>query len=237
MQIIEFEESIKPVVYHDTLNPLIWDNSRLDIEVRYKLMAIAMHFAKFLNVPRLNLRDITISGSNASYGYSESSDLDLHLVVDMPKDQPELAELYSAKKNEYNFTHDIKIKGIDVELYVQDVQQPHRSAGIYSVLNDKWLSKPKHQPPTIRDQDVKSKARNYSARINAAMRSNDLNTCKETMSEIRRLRQAGLEKGGEHSVENLAFKLLRARGKIDKFRRFINKLQSAELSLGETNES
>ena len=233
MQIIEFEESINPVEYHDTLNPKLWDNNSLDTEVRYKLMAIAMHFAKFLNVPKLNLRDITISGSNAAFGYAESSDLDLHLVVTMPQDRPELVELYTAKKNEYNFTHDITVKGIDVELYVQDVQQPHRSAGIYSILNDRWLSKPKHQPPTICDQDVKSKARNYSARINAAMRANDLNTARETMSDIRKLRQAGLEQGGEYSVENLAFKLLRARGKIDKFRRFINKLQSAELSLGE----
>lgn len=233
MHIIEFTEAVKPVVYHNTLNPKLWDNSQLNTEVRYKLMAIAMHFAKFLNVPKLNLRDITVSGSNASFGYSESSDLDLHLVVDMPKDRPELAELYSAKKNEYNFTHNIKIKGIDVELYVQDVQQSHRSAGIYSVLNDHWISKPKHQPPTIRDQDVKSKARNYAAKINAAMRTNDLNKARETMSELRRLRQTGLEKGGEHSVENLAFKLLRARGKVDKFRNHINKLQSAELSLGE----
>ena len=233
MQIIEFEESIKPVEYHDTLNSKLWANNTLITEVRYKLMAIAMHFAKFLNVPKLNLRDITISGSNAAYGYAESSDLDLHLVVDMPKDRPELLELYTSKKNEYNFTHKITVKGIDVELYVQDVQQPHRSAGIYSIFNDRWISKPKHQPPTIRDQDVMSKARNYSAKINAAMRANDLNKATETMSDIRRLRQVGLEAGGEFSVENLAFKLLRARGKIDKFRKHIDKLQSAELSLGE----
>ena len=237
MQIIEFEESIKPVTYHDTLNPKLWDNNSLKHEVRYKLMAIAMHFAKFLNVPKLNLRDITISGSNAAYGYSDSSDLDLHLVVDMPVDHPEFSELYTAKKNEYNFSHNIKIKDIDVELYVQDVQQPHRSAGIYSVLNDRWISKPKHQPPTIRDADVTKKARNYSARINQAMRANDLNTARDTMADIRKLRQAGLESGGEYSVENLAFKLLRARGKIDKFRRHINKLQSAELSLGEQDGS
>jgi hypothetical protein len=224
---------LSTVHYHDELNPLLWENNRLKTEIRYKLLGIAMHFAKFLNVPKLNLRDITISGSNAAYGYSDSSDVDLHLVVDMPIDKPELPELYTAKKNQYNFTYNIKVKGIDVELYVQDVQQPHHSAGIYSVLNDKWLSKPKHQPPNIDDREVKSKARNYSAKINAAMRANDLNKAKETMADIRRLRQAGLEKGGEYSVENLAFKLLRARGKIDKFMRHINKLQSAELSLGE----
>ena len=224
---------LSPVYYHDELNPAIWKNNQLKTEVRYKLLAVAHHFAKFLNVPKLNLRDITISGSNAAYGYSESSDLDLHLVVDMPRDKPELEELYTAKKNQYNFTYDITVKGIDVELYVQDVQQPHHSAGIYSVLNDRWISKPKHQPPNIDDQEVKSKARKYSSLINHAMRSNDLNKAKETMSDIRRLRQAGLAKGGEYSVENLAFKLLRSRGKIDKFRKFIDKLQSAELSLKE----
>lgn len=224
---------LSPVYYHDELNPAIWDNNQLKTEVRYKLLAVAHHFAKFLNVPKLNLRDITISGSNAAYGYSENSDLDLHLVVDMPRDKPELEELYTAKKNQYNFTYDITVKGIDVELYVQDVQQPHHSAGIYSVLNDRWISKPKHQPPNIDDREVKSKARNYSSLINHAMRSNDLNKAKETMSKIRRLRQAGLAKGGEYSVENLAFKLLRSRGKIDKFRKFIDKLESAELSLKE----
>ena len=48
--------------------------------------------------------------------------------------------------------------------------------------------------------------------------------------------KAGLEANGEQSVENLAFKLLRARGQIDKLRKYINKLTSAELSLGEQNE-
>ncbi len=227
---------LSTIYYHDELNPLLWDRTQLKTEIRYKLLAIAHHFAKFLNVPRLNLRDITISGSNAAFGYSDKSDIDLHLVVNMPHDRPELEELYTAKKNQFNSTYDIKVKGIDVELYVQDVQQPHHSAGIYSILNDRWISKPKHQPPNIDDKEVKSKARNYSAKINAAMRSGELNKAKEAMSDIRRLRQAGLEKGGEYSVENLAFKLLRARGKIDKFVKYINKLQSAELSLGEKYE-
>lgn len=224
---------LSTIHYHDTLNPELWENNKLKTEVRYKLMLIAKHFASFLKVPELNLRDITISGSNAAYGYSPSSDLDLHLVVDMPKDKPELAELYDAKKNQYNFTYNITVKGIDVELYVQDVQQPHHSAGIYSVLNDKWLSKPKHQVPQTSDREVRNKARNYSSKINYALRSNDLNTAKDTMAEIRRLRTAGLEKGGEYSVENLAFKLLRARGRIDKLRKHIDQLQSAELSLKE----
>ena len=54
---------LSPIHYHDELNPLIWEGTELKTEIRYKLLAIAHHFAKFLNVPKLNLRDITISGS------------------------------------------------------------------------------------------------------------------------------------------------------------------------------
>jgi hypothetical protein len=232
---MNFQElSIAPISYSSELNPKLWDNNQLILEVRVQLLKIARHFADFLNVKRLNLRDITISGSNAAYGYNDSSDLDLHLVADIATD--EMAELYDAKKNVYNTKYNIKIKGIDVELYVQDSQQAHHSAGIYSVLNNKWLSEPKNEIPTATHQEVKSKARNYAGRINQALKSNDLNTSKETMVNIRRLRQAGLESGGEGSVENLAFKLLRARGQIDRLVKHINKLESAGLSIGEKHE-
>lgn len=229
------ELSVEPISHHTELNPKLWDDNKLTTEVRHRLLVIAKHFAEYLNVERLNLKDITISGSNAAYGYSDSSDLDLHLVAVV--DSPEKAELYDAKKNVYNSRYNIKIKDIDVELYVQDYKQVHHSAGIYSVLNDKWLSEPSPGTPKATAKEVKSKARNYAGRINQALKSNSLETAKETMANIRRLRQAGLEQGGEHSVENLAFKLLRARGQIDKLRKYIDKMESASLSIGEQNES
>lgn len=222
------ELSIEPITQNTELNPKLWDNNRLIPEVRLQLMKIAKHFAEYLNVEKLDLKDITISGSNAAYGYSNSSDLDLHLVCVV---QPEQAELYDAKKNVYNSKYNITIKDIDVELYVQDYKQKHYSAGIYSVLNNRWLSEPTPGTPKATAKEVKSKARNYAGRINQALKSNDLKTAKETMANIRRLRQAGLEAGGEFSVENLAFKLLRARGQIDKLRKYIDKLEGASLSI------
>jgi hypothetical protein len=199
------------------------------------LLTIAKHFAEYLNVERLHLKDITISGSNASYGYSDNSDLDLHLVA-VVKDA-EQAELFDAKKNVYNSKYNITIKDIDVELYVQDYKQTHHSSGIYSVLNNKWISKPTGDAPKATHKEVKGKARNYASRINQALKSNDLAVAKDAMASLRKLRQAGLEQGGEHSVENLAFKLLRARGQIDKLRKYIDKLESAKLSIGEQHES
>lgn len=223
------ELSVDPIAHNKELNPKLWDGDQLNNEVRHRLLVIAKHFAEYLNVERLNLKDITISGSNASYGYSDSSDLDLHLVAVV--DSSERAELYDAKKNVYNSKYNITIKDIDVELYVQDYKQPHHSAGIYSVLNNKWISKPSAGAPHATAREVKSKARNYAGRINQALKSNDLETAKAAMSDLRRLRKAGLEAGGEHSVENLAFKLLRARGQIDKLRKYIDKLESAKLSI------
>jgi len=229
------ELSPDPITHNDELNPKLWDGDSLIPEIRHRLLIIAKHFAEYLNVEKLNLKDITISGSNASYGYNDSSDLDLHLVAVV--DSPEKAELYDAKKNVYNSKYDITIKDIDVELYVQDYKQKHHSAGIYSVLHNKWISNPSKGAPKATAKEVKSKARNYAGRINQALKSNDLEAAKKAMAELRRLRKAGLEAGGEHSVENLAFKLLRARGQIDKLRKYIDKLESASLSIGEQNET
>ena len=230
---MNFQELVDPNPHHHELNPALWDNNRLRPEVREKLLKIAHHFALYLNVSRLYLKDVTLSGSSAGYNYSEYSDIDLHLVVSKTNGND---ELYTAKKNLYNNEHNLAIGNIPVELYVQPADQKHHSAGIYSVLDDKWINEPVHEEPTTDPKDIKAKARNYASKINSAMRSGDLAKCRETMEELRRLRKAGLEAGGEQSVENLAFKLLRARGQIDKMRKYITKLDSAELSLEDQYE-
>ena len=229
---MNFQELIDPNPHHHELNPVLWDNNSLRKEVRLKLLKIARHFALYLNVPVLHLKDVTLSGSSAGYNYSDYSDIDLHLVVNKLENE----ELFTAKKNLYNTQHDLHIGQIPVELYIQPADQKHHSAGIYSVLDDKWLVEPVHEEPTVDPKDIKAKARNYAAKINSAMRSQDVSKCREAMEELKRLRRAGLETGGEQSVENLAFKLLRARGQIGKLSKYITKLESAELSLGEHNE-
>lgn len=230
---MNFQELIDPNPHHHELNPVLWDNNSLRKEIRFKLIKIARHFAEYLNVPRLHLKDVTLSGSSAGYNYSSYSDIDLHLVVSKTDGND---ELFTAKKNLYNSEHDLEIKGIPVELYVQPADQKHHSAGIYSVLDDKWIVEPVHEEPTISPKDIRAKARNYAGKINTAIRSGDIDKCRETMDSLKRLRKAGLESKGEQSVENLAFKLLRARGQIDKLRKYITKLESAELSLKDQYE-
>ena len=49
--------------------------------------------------------------------------------------------------------------------------------------------------------------------------------------KIRSLRGVSVQKGGEFSLENLAFKELRNRGIIDKFSNYIKNIEDHELSL------
>ena len=105
------------VKFHDRLNHRLWDSSEhLHPQVHAKLMEIAQDFQEFLGVPDLDVKDITISGSNAAYNYTPNSDIDLHLVVDLPEaDSSEVyRELFDAKKFQYNAQHNITIGGYDV---------------------------------------------------------------------------------------------------------------------------
>lgn len=220
------------ILFHKDLNPKLWKQNQLDQKVRYKLLRIAKHFIDFIDIPNIRLKDITISGSNAAYTYTEFSDIDLHLVVDVPlAAQYHLKPLFDAKKNQYNFTHDVKIHGIDVEVYVQPSTDTHHSAGIYSVLDDQWLSKPQAVKVNINDNDVELKVKNYLNKIKMALRSKELDQANDIKNEINKLRKTGLEREGEFSVENIAFKVLRAKGYIDQLRQHIYDLEDMALSL------
>jgi hypothetical protein len=236
MYLREFTEGIvdSAVQFHKELNPLLWRGSVLKSQVRYKLLQIAKHFIDFIDIPELLLKDVTISGSNAAYSYTAQSDIDLHLIVTVPRERELLLKpLYDAKKNQYNYVHDIKIKGIDVEVYVQPEDQKHHSLGIYSVLDNKWVSEPAMATIKIDDGDVEAKVENYLNKIMQALTTDDIDEAKEMYQEIRKLRQSGLEQGGEFSVENVAFKVLRAKGFIQQLQQHIDKLQDKALSLGE----
>ena len=42
----------------------------------------------------------------------------------------------------FNSQHDIKIKGYDVEVYVQDLNEKNKSIGVYSIVSNEWLNFP-----------------------------------------------------------------------------------------------
>ena len=71
-------------------------------------------------------------------------------------------------------------------------------------------------------------------RIDSAIASNDIKRLTKTAARIKQMRQAGLERAGEWSVENLVFKILRNLGLIDQITDKIRELEDQELSLEQT---
>ena len=206
------------VKFNDKLNPRIWDdNERMQSKVREQLLRIADDFREFLGI-NVEVKDITVSGSNAAYTYTPHSDIDLHLVVDLPRADANAVyrELFDAKKYAYNDMHDIKIGGYDVELYVQDANKTHHSQGIYSIQNDDWVSVPKRRRPDVDDISVRSKFEDLGHRIESAIATGDLDKITDMVEKLRDDRQAGLDAHGEFGPENLAFKILRTQGLIKK---------------------
>ena len=88
----------------------------------------------------------------------------MHIIVDFP-DVDENYELvkgfFDAKKNIWNRTHKILIKGFEVEVYVQDLSEPHISTGIYSIMKNQWLIKPKKQITDINWDDISLKVQSF----------------------------------------------------------------------------
>lgn len=229
------------VNFHQQLNPRLFDHDKqMHPEVRKALLNIAKHFQNFLGVDNLDLVDITISGSNAAYTYTPHSDLDLHLVVlggtDDQDHDAHMRQLFDAKKYQYNDQHEISVRDIDVELYVQDADQPHASAGVYSVMKDKWIRLPRRRRADIDDYAVKNKFQNMRNRINQAILSDDFDRIQAVWDDVKNMRKTGLAREGEFSPENLAFKILRAQGMIEKLRTHVLAITSRDLSIDEDGE-
>ena len=221
------------VTFHDNLNPKLFRGQHLQPEVELQLKTIAQDFLQEMGIHDLDVRDITISGSNAAYSYTDHSDLDLHILVNM-KDLPDddiYHEFFKAKKDLYNDSHDITIHGIPVELYIQDAAEPVTSLGEYSIKDKKWLRLPTKRRAHFDQTATKSKYIKLLDIIDTTLQSDKIGKVNKILKKIKQYRQAGLDKGGEFSPENLAYKALRSRGYITKLYDLRDRLHSKHLSL------
>jgi hypothetical protein len=186
--------------------------------VREQLLLIASDFIEHLGLPDLAIEDITISGSNAAYSYTELSDIDLHILVDISQfsEDDVYRELFDAKKTVYNDNHDILMNGYEVELYVQDSNEPVISLGEYSVMNDKWLKLPRKRKADFDQLATKLKYRKLYKLAHYALKSNDSEKISKIIKTIKKYRKIGLDFHGEFGPENIAFKALRNKGIIKK---------------------
>ena len=238
----------------DELNPKIWKlpneqymsdpKGQVEVmvpKVRERLLQIAYEFIDFIGVDMV-VDDVVMTGSLANYNWSKYSDVDLHIIVDFKqfseKELPLYEELFRLKKTLYNDKHNITIFGYDVELYVQDSNEPHVSSGEYSVLFNEWITKPKKEDVDIDTTLIKKKSEEWMKMIddviNDAEDEESLESSKNIINKfkdkLKKYRTTGLEDGGEFSNENLVFKVLRRNGYIQKLFDFQTKHADKNLS-------
>lgn len=225
----------------DELNPSIWikkgNDYALKPEVRIKLLEIAKEFYDYLEIETA-YEDIYFIGSMASFNWTSQSDIDLHLLFDYKKvnKNTSLVEKYfDAKKSYWNDNHEIKILGYDVELSCQEKGAPFYSKAVFSIKNNKWLNFPDKDNYSIDKQALKNKILNIVKQIEKVEKIKDQNELLEKSraikDKIKKMRKSGLEKGGEFSIENLAFKYLRNNGYIGKIMKLKKDALDKKLSL------
>jgi hypothetical protein len=215
------------------------DNQMRD-DVKTALLKISDEFIESIGI-EFFIHDIVLTGSLANYNWSNYSDIDLHVIIDFEDSDYDfdlLKEFFDAKKNLWNEKHKIKIKGYDVELYVQDVKEPHVSSGVYSILNNEWVVKPKQEKPEIDDKMILQKAEVYMQKINnlihkATEGKDVLGKIEALRVKLKEFRQSGLDTGGEYSYENLTFKLLRRNGYIERLLKLKTAVIDKKLSVAQ----
>lgn len=246
----EFKKILSSFRLKDNLNTDIWQKTdvgfSMKVNVRERLLKIANDFIEFLDVD-LVISDIIMSGSLANYNWSDYSDIDLHITADFSqfneREKPLYEELFYLKKSLYNKKHNITIYGYEVELYVEDISQPHEVKNIakFSILNNEWIEKPTKESVRFSNDRIKSKSQQWMDIIDGLidnLKDEDFEDAKELIDKyndkLRKYRTCGLQKGGEYSDENLVFKVLRRNGYLDKIRDLKNVITDKELSLKES---
>lgn len=206
---------------HDTLNPKIWSsNNQLLPNVSEKCKEIVVEFVKGLannDIPAVIL-DAWIVGSNASYNYTEFSDLDLHIIVntEAATNCPDLlSKLYDFYRNNFNKKYDISLHGVSVELYLEDVHASTITNGIYSLFQNRWLKEPKKLPP-MEDIDIDDLIKKYEDLYTKVI-AREYDPA-QLIDDLYLLRKTSIAVDGEFGKGNLVFKDFRNRGILDDLR-------------------
>lgn len=228
----------------DDIFELVEGGYKMREGVRKKLLEISNDFIDTFGV-EFFIHDIVLTGSLSNYNWSQYSDVDLHIMIDFDeigrKDKNSIAlhtifkEFFDAKKNVWNNNRDVKIKGFDVEVYVQDLNEEHISSGVYSILHNEWVVEPEKETPNIDDRKILEKGEEYISKIDNLIQSGHkegtLQEIDTLRKKIKEFRQSGLESGGMYSYENLTFKLLRRNGYIEKLLKFKTDIIDKKLSI------
>lgn len=238
---------IKSFRMQDQLPPKIWDDFKLDNEVREQLLKIGSDFYEGTEI-EADVVDIILCGSLCNYNWSEKySDYDLHITInfkDVDDDYDLVEKLCDYAKKIWNSQHDIKIKGYEVEVCIQDDDvlyeeiKAGKMGGVYSLMRDKWVKKPEKVDFKPNENMIKERSKTIIMEVDDIEEESKTKSfddleerIKKVWKKIKNYRKSGLEsEGGEFSLGNLVFKMLRRNGYIEKIMSLKRKLYDKQFS-------
>lgn len=226
-------EPIKSFYIKDELNKKIWDDYKLNPEIRRDLIKIGQDFFSGVEV-NADVVDVVLCGSLCNYNWSEKySDFDLHIIInhsDVDENKELVEKFCDYAKKLWNQSHEIKLMDYDVEVAIQDYEDLKNSikmgkmGGVFSLLKDEWIKRPEKIEFVPDEELIRSKAETIMSKIDDI--ENELEEDRYEATEeklakvwkkIKSLRQSGLDsESGELSIGNLIFKLLRRNGYVAK---------------------
>jgi len=217
---------------HNTLNQKLFTDDKLKPEVRDRIKEIVDAFVDGLAI-KPKVLDIQLVGSNVSYNYTPYSDLDVHIVTNFETICPDVSivqALYNAEKAQFNKNHDITLKGINVELYVEDVGAGTASNGVYSVLEDDWIKYPQ-KLGSVPEYDLSREVSIWSEKIKNALENGTKDEVSDLIDRLYMVRKNSILVDGEYGRGNQLFKEIRNIGLLDELKEKSHELLSHELSL------
>ena len=227
----EQHEMIVDSAIKKSLNPKIWnpDNS-LKPEIKDQIEKVVQKFKDYLANLKIDIDidDVILVGSNASYNYNSKSDLDIHIIV--PEADENILKLYDSYKTLFNKTYKIKFNKIPVELYVQNDLEKLRSKAIYSI-NKGWIKEADKKQ--IEKVDISSELEPLLDEYKQILENKDVEQIKSFIDKLYELRQEGLYESGDFSKGNLIFKEFRTKGYLKKLKDLQVKLETKSLSIGD----
>ena len=224
-------------IVNKELNPKLWNSDNtLKKEVEEKILEIVDIFKQQLEADGVDLviDDIHLVGSNANYNYTEFSDLDIHIIADQTSDcsSEHLSLIYNSYRHAFNNRYDIKLNGVNAEVYVENRDNPtSNSKGIYS-LKDGWINDPAISVvPKIDEVALEKMIQKYEDKYLKVIENPSLEKIEAFINDLYDVRIDSLAKDGEFGLGNLLFKEMRNLNYLDELKDLKDQLISKQLSL------
>ena len=217
-----------------TLNPELWGpDNQLHPHIEADIMRIVKKFIVNLGITIDQVSDIRLIGGMASYNYTNTSDLDITVMIDRNAgyDKKKIRQM-GIKASELNYRLRPMISDIEANLYISSANigslRPCKQS-VYSLAQSDWIMGPTRYEETHKNY-ITAKANAIIELLESCLSDSSIESsrCEEALLKyLKKFRAKGLaSKDGEFSQQNMIWRLLSRSGYIEKLKSKVKQLEN-----------